>query len=90
MRPLSELRQIRHHPILCTEAAGARSNLAEVAPAETQTCQGGCFAATREGGVDRLRISTPLGTSFEVTHEDVTVTARGPSARRVRFDVLRL
>jgi sulfoquinovosidase len=72
------------------EAPGARSNLAEVAPAETQTCQGGCFAATREGGVDRLRISTPLGTSFEVTHEDVTVTARGPSARRVRFDVLRL
>ncbi len=70
-------------------ASGAPSNLPEVAPDALATCEGGCVSASAEGGVDRLRLTTPLGTDYVVTHGDVTLEAHGPTARRVRWDVKR-
>ncbi len=66
------------------------SALAEVAPDALADCAGGCFASTSEAGVDRLRITTPLETDATFTHDDVTIQAHGPTARRVRWDVLRV
>ncbi len=68
-------------------ASGAPSALPQVAPDALATCEGGCVNTSAEGGVDRLRLTTPLTQDFSVTHGDVTFEARGPSARRVRFDV---
>ncbi len=71
-------------------SGGASSGLAQVAPDQTQTCATGCFAATAEGSVDRLRVSSPPSQTFDASQDDVTFHAQGPLARRVRFDVLRL
>lgn len=71
-------------------AAGAASGLPVVAADAVASCTDGCVAAGPEGGVDRLRVTTPLGATSAITHEDVTLEARGPSARRVRWDVARL
>jgi alpha-glucosidase (family GH31 glycosyl hydrolase) len=72
-------------------SGGVSSGLAGAAmPADTQTCTAGCFLATAEGSVDRLRVSSPPGPSFDATQDDVVFHAQGPVARRYRFDVLRL
>lgn len=69
---------------------GAPSPLAEVTDDALADCEDGCVSAAASGGVDRLRITTPLGAAYAVTHGDVTVESRGPLARRIRWDVLRL
>jgi alpha-glucosidase (family GH31 glycosyl hydrolase) len=69
---------------------GAPSALREVAPELLATCDGGCVNRASEAAVDRLRLTTPLAATFDVTHDDMTLHASGPLARRVRWDVLRL
>jgi hypothetical protein len=71
-------------------ASAPPSALPAVASEQLAACEGGCVNESVEGGVDRLRITTPLASAFAVTHGDVTVEVRGPSARRVRWDVKRL
>jgi alpha-glucosidase (family GH31 glycosyl hydrolase) len=82
-------------------ASAAPSSLPEVLPEALPTCEGGCVNATAEAAVDRLRLTTPLAEAYSVTHGDMTLEVRGPasprgqdtpgpSARRVRWDVLRL
>jgi alpha-glucosidase (family GH31 glycosyl hydrolase) len=73
---------------------GATSGLAEVTPEQVALCDGmtadqGCFVARDEGMVARLRVTTPLATASDITHDDVELSTNGPSARRVRWDVLR-
>ncbi|HSO36502.1 MAG TPA: TIM-barrel domain-containing protein [Labilithrix sp.] len=73
---------------------GAASGFAEVSPEQVATCEGktpdqGCLVAREEGMVARLRITTPLAQESNVAHDDVELSARGPTARRVRWDVLR-
>ena len=50
----------------------------------------GCFRQNGEGDVDRVRASSQLATESELALADLVLTARGPSARRIRWDVLRL
>ncbi len=69
--------------------SAAPSGLAEVLPEQVAQCEAGCMNAKAEGGVERLRVTTPLAARFSVTHGDTTLDAKGPSARRVRWDVLR-
>jgi alpha-D-xyloside xylohydrolase len=70
-------------------ASGPPSALVVVDVDQLATCANGCVNATADGGVDRLRITTPLAADSAYTHDDVTVEAHGPSARRVRWDVMR-
>lgn len=75
-------------------APGAPSALANATPEDVSTCKGlpaeqGCVNVKDEGGVSRLRITSSLATEHTVVHDDVTVTAKGPSARRVRWDIAR-
>ena len=74
---------------------GPLSALTAVTADRVQTCAAlpadeGCFLAADEGGVSRLRLTTALTTSSTVVHEDMSLSASGPSARRVRWDVLRV
>ena len=62
----------------------------QIAMCEGRRADEGCFLAVAEGSVSRLRITTPLATESVVTHDDVELSAKGPSARRVRWDVLRV
>ena len=68
----------------------AASGLLEVAPDALATCEDGCFAKTDENGIARLRVTTPLAPESTTTHEDVVLEAKGPLARRIRWDVMRL
>jgi alpha-glucosidase (family GH31 glycosyl hydrolase) len=74
--------------------AAARSGYATVPVEQIAMCDGktadqGCVFANQEGMVARLRVTTPLAAATDVSHEDVVLSAHGPSARRVRWDVLR-
>jgi alpha-glucosidase (family GH31 glycosyl hydrolase) len=75
--------------------AAATSGYAEVTPEQVPTCEGraateGCVTARDEGMVARLRVTTPLAPAVDVAHDDLELSAKGPVARRVRWDVLRL
>ncbi len=70
--------------------SGPPSALPEVPADQLTTCELGCVTTGAEGGVDRVRLTTPLAPDFTVTHGDVTLSAKGPLARHVRWDVLRL
>jgi len=75
-------------------AGGVASGLAEVTAAQVAMCEGktpdqGCLVAAYAGMVARLRITTPLTATSDIAHDDVELSARGPIARRVRWDVLR-
>ncbi len=54
------------------------------------TCAAGCVFANDEGGVARLRVTTALVNEVTIAHDDVELSAKGPSTRRVRWDVLRI
>jgi alpha-glucosidase (family GH31 glycosyl hydrolase) len=74
--------------------AAAVSGYPVVAPEQIAMCAGkpggeGCVVTTEEGGVSRLRVTTPLTLASDVAHEDVELSAKGPLARRVRWDILR-
>ncbi len=74
--------------------APAQSGYATVPVEQIAMCDGktpadGCVFASQEGMVSRLRVTTPLAAATDVSHEDVVLSAHGPSARRVRWDVLR-
>lgn len=71
-------------------ATGPASALPAVPADQLATCPDGCLAAGPDGGVDRLRVTTPLAATSRVVHEDVTLEANGPSARRIRWDVSRI
>jgi len=71
-------------------ASAPPSALPAVGPEELAICETGCVNESVEGMVDRLRITTPLGPAHTVTHGDVTLEVRGPTPRRVRWDVKRL
>ena len=71
-------------------ASGPPSALPAVAPEALAACEAGCVSESAEGGVDRLRLTTPLVEAHAVTHGDVTVEVRGTMPRRVRWDVKRL
>jgi sulfoquinovosidase len=77
-----------------TAGASAASGYAEVTPEQIAMCDGkapaeGCFVAREEGMVSRLRVTTPLAAATDVGHDDVVLSAKGPLARRVRWDVMR-
>ncbi len=72
----------------------AASGYAAVAADAIETCAAkaateGCLLAGDEGGVARLRVTTPLALATSVAHDDVELSAKGPLARRIRWDVLR-
>lgn len=69
--------------------AGNPGALVEVSDEEVQACSG-CFAASAEGDVDRLRISSEIASQSALALADVEVHQAGGPARRVRWDVLRL
>jgi alpha-glucosidase (family GH31 glycosyl hydrolase) len=58
------------------------------AEADLSTCEG-CYLAAPEGDVLRLRATTKKAQDSDVTVSDVRLQASGPSARRIRWDVLR-
>lgn len=72
------------------EPGSASSGLPEVTPDLVADCEGGCVSKSVAGAVDRLRVTTPLVPESALAHEDVKLEAKGPRARRVRWDVLRL
>lgn len=77
-----------------TSGGSAASGYAAVTPEQVAMCDGkapaeGCVSAREEGMVSRLRVTTPLALSTDVAHDDVELSAKGPVARRVRWDVLR-
>lgn len=74
--------------------AAAQSGYATVPAEQLAMCDGktadqGCVFANDEGMVSRLRVTTPLAAVSDVSQDDVVLSAHGPSARRVRWDVLR-
>jgi alpha-glucosidase (family GH31 glycosyl hydrolase) len=74
---------------------GVASGYADVPVEQTQMCDGktadqGCLHASEEGMVSRLRLTTPLAAATDVAHDDVELSAHGPLARRIRWDVLRI
>ncbi len=69
--------------------AGNPGALTEVTDAEIADCTA-CFVAGQAGDVARLRASSPTAASSTVEFGDVTLVATGTSARRIRWDVLRL
>jgi alpha-glucosidase (family GH31 glycosyl hydrolase) len=71
-------------------SAGNPGNLAAVAADQVAACTGGCTHIAPAGAVDRLRVTTPLTAASSVTFDDVVLETKGPLARRVRWDVLRL
>ena len=76
-------------------AGGAASGYATVPVAQIAMCDGkpaaeGCLFTNAEGMVARLRITTPLAAATDVSQDDLVLSAHGPSARRVRWDVLRV
>ena len=76
-------------------AGGVASGYADVPIEQLPMCEGkpadqGCVHAAEEGMVSRLRLTTPLASVSDVAHDDVELSAHGPLARRIRWDVLRL
>jgi alpha-glucosidase (family GH31 glycosyl hydrolase) len=72
-------------------SGGAESGLASVAPEQVATCEAGCVNAAPQGGVDRLRITTPSTAAVRIAHDDVEIEVKSsPLSRRFRFDVLRI
>jgi sulfoquinovosidase len=74
--------------------AKVASGYPAVTAEEIAMCNGkpggeGCLVADEDGRVSRLRITTPLAAATDVAHDDVELSARGPLARRIRWDVLR-
>lgn len=69
--------------------AGNPGALAQVTVAEMADCAR-CFVATTEGQVARLRVNSAMESAFDMTIEDVHVTASKSPARRIRWDVMRL
>ena len=68
---------------------GASSGLAPADETQLAACDAGCFFVADAGGVSRLRVTTPLAPTSDVTQDDVHLTAKGPLARHIRWDVLR-
>jgi alpha-D-xyloside xylohydrolase len=76
-------------------AGGAASGYADVPIEQVAMCDGktadqGCFHASEEGMVSRLRVTTPLAPVTDVAQDDLELSAHGPLARRIRWDVLRV
>ena len=74
---------------------GAASGYADVPVEQVATCEGktpdqGCTSVRDEGMVSRLHVTTPLAPATTVSHDDVELSAKGPLARRIRWDVLRV
>jgi alpha-glucosidase len=78
--------------LVATRAADA-GNPASIAIAATEadlaTCDG-CYLESKLADVERLRVTTTLAPSTDVTLQDAHLVAKGPSAHRIRWDVLRL
>jgi alpha-glucosidase (family GH31 glycosyl hydrolase) len=73
---------------------GVASGLAAVPLEQVPMCTGapadqGCLVATEEGMVSRLRVTTPRVAVSDLAHDDLELSAHGPLARRVRWDVMR-
>jgi alpha-glucosidase (family GH31 glycosyl hydrolase) len=68
---------------------GNQSNLATVTADDIASCSG-CVVVNAEGGVSRVRVTTPLLPTSNLTYDDMTLIASGPTARRIRWDVRRL
>ena len=71
--------------------ANAASGYPVVTAEQIAMCTGkpggeGCLVASEEGGVSRLRITTPLAAATVVAQDDVELSAKGPLARRIRWD----
>ncbi len=73
-----------------TSSAGSESGLPASPPDAVAICEGGCVWTGTTGDVERLRLTTPLVETSSVTHGDLVLEARGPRARRIRWDVARL
>jgi alpha-D-xyloside xylohydrolase len=73
---------------------GVVSGLPAVPLDQVPMCTGapadqGCLVATEEGMVSRLRVTTPRVAASDLAHDDLELSAHGPLARRVRWDVMR-
>jgi hypothetical protein len=73
---------------------GVASGLPAVPVDQVSMCTGapadqGCLVATEEGMVSRLRVTTPRVAASDLAHDDLELSAHGPLARRVRWDVMR-
>jgi hypothetical protein len=71
------------------DAGEAPASFARVAEAELVECAQ-CVAAGPHGGVARTRVNTALAQESEVALGGLVLRAKGPRARRVRWDVRRL
>ncbi len=71
-------------------ASAPPSTLPAVAPDALSACEAGCVNESIEGGVERVRLTTPLAEAHAITHGDLTLEVRGSMPRRIRWDVKRL
>lgn len=72
------------------EAGGGNPDaLAQVTAADIADCAR-CFVTSTQGQVSRMRVNSNVEAAFDMTIEDVRVTANYGPARRIRWDVLRL
>ncbi|HRI71961.1 MAG TPA: glycoside hydrolase family 31 protein [Polyangium sp.] len=69
--------------------AGNPGGLAQVTAAEIADCAR-CYVTGTQGQVDRLRVNSDVVDAFDMTIEDVHVTASKGPGRRLRWDVLRI
>jgi alpha-glucosidase len=69
--------------------AGPADAWAVVTPEQLATCSS-CYRQEPAGGVTRLRASTEISPNTKATLADVTLESQGPSARKIRWDVLSL
>ena len=69
--------------------AGNPGSLAQVTETEIADCAR-CFVTSTPGQVERLRVNSAAEAAFDMTIEDVHVTASKGPARRLRWDVLRI
>ena len=68
---------------------GNPGGLAEVSAAEIEACAS-CFIASNEGDVSRTRVNSSMAASSDITIQDLHLTVKGGSPRRMRWDILRL
>lgn len=67
---------------------GNPGGLAEVTAAEVGTCAS-CFIASKEGDVSRIRVSSEMAATSDISIQDVRLTVKGGPPRRMRWDILR-
>jgi sulfoquinovosidase len=71
-------------------SSGTPSGLSPVGADRIESCDEGCVWEGPVGMVDRVRVTTPKSAVASIAHGDLVLEFRAPSARTIRWDVLRL